>query len=218
MTKEEIISKMKAAGHELKSTKNMEYGINMYFSNNSNVAYYKKSGKYVPGGKNREETKRILEDTINVCDTNKEIFIVYGHDEEARNELELILRRWGLTPIILSQQAPEGRTLIEALEFHLDKINYGIVIATPDDVGYKSGCENKKRYRVRQNVVFELGMLIAKLGRSNVSILLKNTSDLDMEKPSDIDGLIYLNYTDTINECKEKLAYSLKKNGFELSE
>lgn len=42
----------------------------------------------------------------------------------------------------------------------------------------------------RQNVVFELGLLLPKLGRFRVAILLKRQDQ--MERPSDVQGLIYL--------------------------
>ena len=42
----------------------------------------------------------------------KEVFIVYGHDNEARKELELLLLRLDIKPIILSNLAPDGKTII----------------------------------------------------------------------------------------------------------
>jgi predicted nucleotide-binding protein len=38
---------------------------------------------------------------------------MYGHDGQARNDLEMILRRWDLEPLILDQLASEGQTIIE---------------------------------------------------------------------------------------------------------
>lgn len=56
----------------------------------------------------------------------------------------------------------------------------------------------------RQNVVFELGLLLAKLGRSRVDILLEHPDQ--MERPSDVQGLIYLPVTDSVDETKVLLA------------
>ena len=217
MTREEIIGKMKAAGVSLhKEVPMQNNSVNLYFENESNVCVYA-TGKYVPGGRNKNETSRILSEG-KTDDSINDIFIVYGHDEVSRNELELMLRRWGLNPIILSRELPEGRTLIEALEHYINQVKYGIVLATPDDVGYKKGCESQKKYRARQNVVFELGMLFAKLGRNNVSVLVKNTDDLEMEKPSDINGVIYLDYKDSVNEKSEIIKRSLRKSGYSIKE
>lgn len=217
MTREEIIGKMKAAGISLqKEVPLQNNSVNLYFENESNVCVYA-TGKYVPGGRNKDETSRILLEG-KIDDSVNDIFIVYGHDEVARDELELMLRRWGLNPIILSRELPEGRTLIEALEHYINQVKYGIVLATPDDVGYKKGFESQKKYRARQNVVFELGMLFAKLGRNNVSVLVKNTDDLEMEKPSDINGVIYLDYKNYVSEKAEIIKRSLRKAGYSIKE
>ena len=217
MTREEIIGKMKAAGISLqKEVPLQNNAVNLYFENESNVCVYA-TGKYVPGGRNKDETSRILLEG-KIDDSVNDIFIVYGHDEVARDELELMLRRWGLNPIILSRELPEGRTLIEALEHYINQVKYGIVLATPDDVGYKKGFESQKKYRARQNVVFELGMLFAKLGRNNVSVLVKNTDDLEMEKPSDINGVIYLDYKNSVSEKAEIIKRSLRKAGYSIKE
>ena len=70
----------------------------------------------------------------------------------------------------------------------------------------------------QQNVVFELGMLFAKLGRNNVSVLVKNTDDLEMEKPSDINGVIYLDYKNSVSEKAEIIKRSLRKAGYSIKE
>ena len=76
----------------------------------------------------------------------------------------------------------------------------------------------KKKYRARQNVVFELGMLYAKLGRRNISVLIKNTKDLEMEKPSDIDGVIYIDYQNKVSEKMDIIKRSLKESGYTIKE
>ena len=142
------------------------------------------------------------------------MFVVYGHDGNARTQLEAMLRRWDLEPIIIDQLVSSGATIIEKLEEHTNEVNFGIVLATPDDIGYAKNNEDKKRYRARQNVVLELGMLLAKIGRSKVAILLSQAED--MEKPSDIDGLIYIPFKDNIEETKLSLAKEMQSNGYTL--
>lgn len=109
-------------------------------------------------------------------------------------------------------------TIIEALEYYIKKVKYGIVLATPDDIGYNKEQEGNKKYRVRQNVVFEMGMLYAYLQRQNVFVLLKETTDLEMEKPSDIDGIIYEKYVNKVSECTDKLGKALKSKGYILED
>lgn len=219
MTKEDIISKMVAAGVSLTEEREIQYGINLYFDNSSNVRYYTKSKKLVVEGKGKELTEAILKTSSDIK-SNKGVFIVYGHDETARDELELMLLRWGLSPIILCQKPSGGLTIIEALEKHMKDVKYGVVLATPDDIGYAKENEKKKKYRARQNVVFEMGMLYAKIDRQNVAVLIQNSTelDLDMENPSDLDGIIYIDYKNSVTECKERLAKELRSRGYILED
>lgn len=216
MTREEVVNKMKREGITLQEEKDVPNGINLYFSNESNVVVYK-SGKCVTGGKGAKQTDNILSG-YNEEISGKDIFVVYGHDEAARDKLELILRRWNLNPIILCQQSSTGMTIIEALESYIKKVNYGIVLATPDDIGFDKENEANKKYRARQNVVFEMGMLYAYLQRQNVFVLLKETTDLEMEKPSDIGGIIYEKYITDVSECEDKLKKALKSKGYVLED
>ena len=115
----------------------------------------------------------------------KTIFIVYGHDKKIRDELELFLRRLNLEPYILSNSRESGKTIIEALEGQIGKdhsANFGIVLMTPDDVGYKRDDEGSKKERARQNVILETGMLLSSLTRKRMAIVVKR----GVEVPSDI--------------------------------
>ena len=62
---------------------------------------------------------------------------------------------------------------------------------------------------MRQNVVLELGMLLAKLGREKVAILLKESDDF--EKPSDIHGLVYIPFQSKVDECGISLLRELSR-------
>jgi predicted nucleotide-binding protein len=135
--------------------------------------------------------------------TNK-VFIVYGHDVEAREQLELLLRRMKLEPVILQNLPIGGQTIIEKLETNLD-VRYACVLLTPDDEGYPAGSPKDKLPRARQNVVLELGMFLVRLGRKRVAILHKG----NLELPSDINGLIYIKFNKRVDEVKERLANAL---------
>lgn len=165
-------------------------------------------------GKNAEEVSKILCQTQGLPKKSKKVFVVYGHDSSARTQLEAMLRRWDLEPLILDQLISSGQTIIEKLEEHTSQVDFGIVLATPDDIGYPKDDESKKQYRVRQNVVLELGMLLSRIGREKVAILLSQAAE--MEKPSDIDGLIYIPFKDNVEEVKLSLAKEMQNNGYEL--
>jgi predicted nucleotide-binding protein len=148
---------------------------------------------------------------------NKRVFVVHGHDRISRDQLELVLRRLGLDPFVLANTGGGGLTLIEALEKEIGpqpgQCRFGIVLLTPDDVGYaKAEGPDKTAPRARQNVVLEMGMVLSALRRPNVAILKKG----HIEIPSDVHGIIYLSFNDHVNEAVPKLVERLNGAGFNL--
>ena len=121
---------------------------------------------------------------------NSKVFIVHGHDSKKRDEVEQLLRRIGLVPIILMNQPNSGLTIIEKLEKYSD-VKYGIVLYSGCDQGKTKDSHVKYRLRARQNVVFEHGYLMSKLGRKNIAALVEK----DVETPGDLYFKeIYTNY------------------------
>lgn len=86
----------------------------------------------------------------------RKVFIVHGHDTEAKETVARFLQRLGLEPIILHEQANEGRTVIEKIEIFSD-VGFAVVLLTPDDLGAEKADPVKLKARARQNVVLELG-------------------------------------------------------------
>jgi len=178
------------------------------------------SGKFSVQGKNKSLVETALgvkaQDIAVAQQLRKnEVFVVYGHDAASRTQLEAMLRRWGLDPIILDQLPSEGATLIEKLENYCPNVGFGVVLATPDDEAYPSGKPDQRAFRARQNVVLELGMLLAHLGRSRVAILLKDQEI--MERPSDIQGLIYIPFkNDIAKEAGLLLAKEMAAQGYKI--
>lgn len=175
------------------------------------------SGRLSFQGKNQARMKELFEGTApripsTTSHTSRKVFVVYGHDSKARTELEGMLRRWNCEPLILDQLPSEGLTIIEKLEkYATADVSFGVVLATPDDVGHAAGKESEMRGRARQNVVLELGMLLAKLGRPKVAILIRRQKD--MERPSDIQGLIYIPFEDSVEDAKVQLAKEFDQQG-----
>jgi predicted nucleotide-binding protein len=135
----------------------------------------------------------------------KKIFLVHGHDNELKEKSARFLEKLGLHPIILHEQSNKGKTIIEKFEENAD-VAYAIVLMSPDDIG-RSMKENpdSHNFRARQNVVFELGYFIGRLGRDKVCGILKGA----IEKPSDYDGILYIQY-DEADGWKLLLARELK--------
>lgn len=141
-----------------------------------------------------------------------EVFIVHGHDEEMKQAAARIVFRLKLNPIILHEQANEGRTLIEKFEKNSD-VQFAIVLLSPDDLGYVAKCDPATaRHRARQNVVLELGYFVGRLGRSRVFALKR---DGDLELPSDLSGIVYTSY-DVGGKWQFELARELKAAGYSI--
>jgi predicted nucleotide-binding protein len=134
------------------------------------------------------------------------VFIVHGHDVKVKEEVELFIKKIGLDPVVLHRQASGGKTIIEKLEDYTD-VDYGVVLYTPCDVGGKKDTHNYS-LRARQNVVFEHGYLIAKLGRDRVCAMVKG----GVEKPNDISGVVYVEFDDQAR-WKEELTKELQAVG-----
>ncbi len=113
------------------------------------------------------------------------VFIVHGHDGELKEVVARVIERQGIKPIILSEQVNRGATIIEKIEANSD-VNGAICLFTSDDLGREKN-EEIEKVRARQNVVFEAGYFIGKLGRENTILI----SDRDIELPSDLQGVVY---------------------------
>jgi len=133
------------------------------------------------------------------------IFIVHGHDDETKLSLKNFLQNTldlG-EPVILHEQASRGRTLIEKFEQTAKRIDLVFVILTPDDKGCLATDLDSEKRRARQNVVFEMGYFFAKLQRTSGRMILLHKGDVEL--PSDISGIIYIDISNGIEAAGEKI-------------
>jgi hypothetical protein len=140
---------------------------------------------------------------------SRRIFIVHGHDNEMVQSSALFVRQIGFDPVILREQPNQGRTIIEKFEDYAD-VPFAIVLFSPDDLG-KAADEDSLKPRPRQNVVFELGFFIGKLGRNKVVVLHKVVENFEML--SDFQGVIFEPYKDG---WEFKVAKEIKAAGFDV--
>ena len=140
----------------------------------------------------------------------RRIFLVHGHDEEAKQTVARFLERLELEPIILHEQPNEGRTVIEKFEKNAD-VEYAVILLTPDDIGYPQTDQDHAQLRARQNVILELGYFIGRLTRNRVCALYKGSIEL----PSDYHGVLYITM-DEGGGWKLKLAKEIKQSGLSI--
>lgn len=145
---------------------------------------------------------------VKLASDNKKVFVVHGHDDAAKSEMARFLEKAGLEPIVLHEQASSSRTIIEKIEANSD-VGYAVILYTPCDIGAKKSEPPELKARARQNVIFEHGYFIGRLGRPRVSALLVD----GVEAPNDISGVVYIDL-DLRGAWKIDLAKELKEAGY----
>jgi len=141
------------------------------------------------------------------------IFIVHGHDEAMRESVARAITTLNLEPIILHEKPSRGLTIIEKFSEYGD-VDFSVVLLSPDDMGCsKSETSYVLRPRARQNVIFELGYFLGKLGREHVFALYRREQDFEL--PSDYSGVLFVPY-DSSGRWQFELVKELKAVGYEV--
>ena len=149
--------------------------------------------------------------TINNNVSNDKVFIVHGHDDQAKIETARFIEKAGLEAIILHEQPSGSKTIIEKIESYGD-VGFAVILYTPCDIGHKDTDNPEPKKRARQNVVFEHGYFIGRLGRERVTALVK----AELETPNDISGVVYTEI-DTRGAWKMMLFNELENAGYKVS-
>jgi predicted nucleotide-binding protein len=138
------------------------------------------------------------------------VFIVHGHDGEARLSVARFIEKLGFEAVILHERPNKGRTIITKFREEAAGVGFAVVLMTPDDVGGKALAHTTGPVlpRARQNVVFELGFFIGALGSERVAAMVKG----EIERPSDFDGVVYISLDD--GSWKADLARELEAAGY----
>lgn len=214
-----FIRKYYGDGPEFKDFSDTEFGLMVWTSNTTHednvlacrgglIATRAKFGVYLDEMEDTDSSDKIICENV-ACRGNTDyskVFIVHGHDGELKQAVARILEKQGIEAVILSEQANLGNTIIEKFERY-SNVSAAICLFTGDDLG-KANKEEAFSQRARQNVVFEAGYFIGRLGRQNV-ILLANK---DIEMPSDLAGVVYSNN----KMWQVEVLQELKAMGFEI--
>jgi len=147
--------------------------------------------------------RRVTESNV----TNR-IFVVHGRDPGPKANVARFLEQLRLEPVILHEQSDCGRTIIEKIEQN-SAVGFAVILLTGDDEGRLAGSSGAEKRRARQNVIFEFGYFIGRIGRPRVCALLEE----GVERPSDIDGFVYVPL-DSEGAWKIRLLKELKAAGY----
>lgn len=139
----------------------------------------------------------------------KRVFIVHGHNEKVLDMVSDYVKAIGLTPIVLKRLARNGIDSILNQISENANVMCAILLFTADDKGCEIS-ERKTHKRARQNVVFEAGYFLGRLGKEKVLMMSEN----DLELPSDLGGCRYINL-DQNGRWQRELYEDLKLMGLE---
>ncbi len=148
---------------------------------------------------------KTYDNTSTNLDEKKKIFIVYGGTPVELATLKALLGVSGIDYIDLAEAAGNGKTIIEEFEAQAEHSGFALVLVTPE-VESTTGI-----FYAKQNVIFECGYFVARLGRENVRLLYA-TKDKNLELPSDISGTRYISLDR--GDWLTKLGNDLRSAGF----
>ncbi len=138
------------------------------------------------------------------------VFIIHGHAEDKWRELrDLLEEQLGLAGrvIVLKEEAGQSKTVLEKFEEYANQSCYAFALVTPDDLVSQG---EQKYGQARPNVLFEIGWFFGRYGSSRLCILKKGK---DTPLPSDMGGVLTLEFTDSVEEKFLRLQQELKAAG-----
>ncbi len=118
----------------------------------------------------------------------RRIIVVSGVDNEMKQALTGALTKLLLIPVIMCEEPSQGRKIVENFSRDYADVVFAVVLLSPDDFAYaKNESAIKHKLRPQQEVVFELGFLLGKLGNGNVLVFFKECANFEI--PTDFEGI-----------------------------
>jgi predicted nucleotide-binding protein len=144
---------------------------------------------------------------------NNNVFIVHGQDEAMKLSVARTIEKLGLNATVLHEKPNQGKTIIEKFTEYSD-VGFAIVLLSPDDISLSTDTAVEKRsFRARQNVIFERGFFIGKLGRNRVVSLFRQADGFEL--PSDYSGVLFVPF-DNYNHWRFDLIRELGASGYKV--
>jgi predicted nucleotide-binding protein len=127
-------------------------------------------------------------------DSRRRIFVVCGRDDEMKQAITNALTKLWLVPVVMCEEPSQGRKIVERFTDYSD-VGFATVLLSPDDFAYATEeSPTKRKLRPRQDVIFELGFLLGKLGKGNIFVLYKECANFEI--PTDFEGMKFTAFDD----------------------
>jgi predicted nucleotide-binding protein len=144
----------------------------------------------------------------------REVLVTHGRDERWKQAVEHLLEQAGEHEIrILKQRPGERGRLAQLLGEDGPEGRYAVVLLTADDVGGPRLESEEEPYfttRAHQQVVFEMGFLVASLSPGRVCVLYED----GVELPCELEGISHVRL-DLAGTWQPKLLLHLRRAGFD---
>jgi len=155
-----------------------------------NILKGKVKGAYLSTEKFLSPTEKTMAPTqqaMSASDVRRRVFVVCGTDDAMKQAVTAALTKLWLVPVVMCEEPSQGRKIVERFQDYAD-VGFAVVLLSHDDSVYvKDEPPTKRKLRPRQDVVFELGFLLGKLGRSNVLVFQKECQNFEV--PTDFEGM-----------------------------
>jgi predicted nucleotide-binding protein len=134
-----------------------------------------------------EKAMASAQQVMSASDARRRVFVVCGTDSEMKQAITNALTKLKLVPVVMCEEPSQGKKIVERFADYED-ISFAVVLLSPDDsVCVKDESPTKRKLRPRQDVVFELGLLLGKLGKSNVLVFFRECANFEI--PTDFEGI-----------------------------
>ena len=149
-------------------------------------AVYLCTEKFLPSTKNSLFSNQST--TSASGNLSRRIIVVSGTDEEMNQALNGALTKLSLILIVLCEEPSQGKKIVENFSRDYADVAFAVVLLSPDDFGYaKNEAATKRKLRPRQDVVFELGFLLGKIGKGNVLVFFRECANFEI--PTDFESM-----------------------------
>jgi predicted nucleotide-binding protein len=134
-----------------------------------------------------EKTVAPIQQAMSGSDVRRRVFVVCGTDGEMKQAVTNVLTKLRLVPVVMCEEPSQGRKIVERFQEYID-VGFAVVLLSPDDSVYvKDEPPTKRKLKPRQDVIFELGFLLGKLGKSNVLVFFREWANFEL--PTDFEGI-----------------------------
>jgi predicted nucleotide-binding protein/DNA-directed RNA polymerase subunit RPC12/RpoP len=132
------------------------------------------------------------------------VFLIHGHGMNDLRALESLIKTdCGLDSLVLRDMVNQGETVIEKFREFAHQCFCAVCLMTADDVVETTA--GKRYAQARPNVIFELGWFYGRFGPKRICIVKAK----DVVVPSDLAGILCLEYEKDVAECLADLKKEL---------